>query len=93
MDRFITEEQAQRRMRESMPAAGYQDTIMVNALVKLSWKERLLLLFRPLSIQVRVDAENVVGKTNATTIAWASRLHWWPRRRGAFVVADEASKG
>lgn len=68
------------------PAPGFEDTIMLYVEAHLSWKERLLALFRPVCIRVRIDCEHAPGRTWPVSHVWAMRWRWPWQHRGAEVA-------
>lgn len=71
---------------------GFADRLFVNAEVHLDWRERLLLLFRPLMIRVECDCAVSPGRTRAVTKAWAARWRWPWEHKGEYEAVMLASE-
>lgn len=69
---------------------GVEDRIVVEIVCNLDFRERLLLLFRPLSVTVLVDCEKKPGKTKAISHAWASRWRWFWEPNGGICYEAKA---
>lgn len=64
-----------------------RDEIFSDVTVHFGWTDRLLILIgRPVTVNVRTVVGNPPGPCATTSSAWANRIHWpWQKRPGGYA--------
>ena len=86
------DEAAYLRARYSPIPDEFADRIIVSVEAHPSWLERMLLLFRPLLVEVMIDCEHEPGRVVSMSHVMAARWVWPWAGRGAYAGSPSLPK-